>query len=103
MLTSTMNETATTSSTADSLVFAIPNRKGWEDGFRHLCEFLASKLQKKVKLVVGDDFDDVQKLLQHKRADFGIFTSTSYVQTKNLYRELRYIGLAEEVWRAFSD
>jgi phosphate/phosphite/phosphonate ABC transporter binding protein len=97
MLTKDIQSTATVSSTAGSLFLAIPSRENWEIGFQSLCEFLSQKLLKEVKLIVGKDFDDVQKLVQQKKADFGIFTSTSYVRTKELYKGLKYIATGQTV------
>lgn len=97
MLTKDIQNTAAVSSTADSLFLAIPNRENWEVGFRYLCEFLSKKLKKKVELIIGQDFEDVQKLVQQKKADFGIFTSTSYVHTKKLYKGLKYIATGQTI------
>lgn len=97
MLTKNIQNTAAVNLTANSLFLAIPNRENWEVGFRYLCELLSNKLQKTVELIIGKDFDDVQKLVQQKKADFGIFTSTSYVRTKELYEGLKYIATGQTI------
>ncbi len=97
MLTNNIQDAAAVSSTADSLFLAIPSRTNWESGFRYLCDFLSNKLKKPVELILEKDFEDVQKLVQQKKADFGIFTSTSYVRTKELYKGLKYLATGQTI------
>lgn len=91
------NKATAISSTVNSLSLAIPNRENWETGFNSLCEFLSDKLKRVVKLIVVSDFEEVQKLVQQRKADFGIFTSTSYVKTKDLYSGLKYVATGQTI------
>jgi phosphate/phosphite/phosphonate ABC transporter binding protein len=97
MYVNNVNNTSAISSTANSLSLAIPKRENWETGFNYLCEFLSDKLQRIVNLIVVSDFEEVQKLIQQRKADFGIFTSTSYVKTKDLYNGLKYIATGQTI------
>ena len=97
MLINDTNKAAAISSTINSLSLAIPNRENWETGFNSLCKFLSDKLKRVVKLIVVSDFEEVQKLVQQRKADFGIFTSTSYVKTKDLYSGLKYVATGQTI------
>lgn len=73
---------------------AIPQRSGWGPGFTRLCDYLSKQTGNPIRLSVVRDFDDVRDLVTTAKADFGVLTSTAYVQAKRLDDDLQYLVTA---------
>lgn len=80
--------------TGSSLTLAIPRRAGWEPGFIRLCAYLTQQTGRPIRLSIVRDFDEVRDLVMSSKVDFGILTSTGYVQVKRLSPGVQYLATA---------
>lgn len=79
----------------EKIVFGInpwSDEKRLLEMYKPFIDYIQKECHREIQFVVSKDYEDMKRLLQEGKVDFASLSPNLYVETKNVFPELIYIG-----------